>query len=231
MQEPRSRRPFPLGLFAGFGLLLLTTVGTTAWWSWRSASTTSVAPTPPAAESSPAATVPAAVPTAQASAPAAAAPASGNAPGSTLVPASGQASAPKTYWVKDGSSNVALVPNSLAISAQSPSQKVETALNALLAGPKQEGVTTTIPKDTKLRSVQVKPDGIHVDLSQDFVTGGGSASMTTRVGQVLYTVTSEDPTAPVWFSVEGKPVDKLGGEGLVLDGPLTRQEFEKDFPQ
>ncbi len=105
------------------------------------------------------------------------------------------------------------------------------ALKTLLAGPNQAGVTTTIPKDTKLRSVTVKPDGIHVDLSQDFVQGGGSASMTARVGQVLYTVTSENPEAPVWFSVEGKPVKNLGGEGLELDGPLTRRQFEKDFPQ
>jgi spore germination protein GerM len=132
--------------------------------------------------------------------------------------------------VKDGGSKVALVPNPVTASAQSPTQKAEAALQALLAGPRQSGVTTTIPKDTKLRSVMVKPDGIHVDLSQDFVAGGGSASMTARVGQVLYTVTSEDPTAPVWFSVEGKPVDQLGGEGLELEGPLTRKKFEKDFP-
>ncbi len=229
MQEPRSRRPFPLGLLAGFGLLLLTTIGTTAWWSWRSASTNSVAPTTAVSESSPAAVTPSAIPTPQASPTGATA--SGNAIGSSTPPETEQTSTPKTYWVKDKSSNVALVPSSLDISAQSPSQKVETALNALLAGPKQEGVMTTIPKDTKLRSVQVKPDSIHVDLSKDFVTGGGSASMTTRVGQVLYTATSEDPTAPVWFSIEGKPVDNLGGEGLVLDGPLTRQDFEKDFPR
>jgi spore germination protein GerM len=75
----------------------------------------------------------------------------------------------------------------------------------------------------------VQEDGIHVDLSQGFRTGGGTASMTGRVAQVLYTATSLDPDAPVWLSVEGKPIDSIGGEGLMLEQPLTRKRFKQDF--
>jgi spore germination protein GerM len=53
--------------------------------------------------------------------------------------------------------------------------------------------------------------------------------MTGRVAQILYTATSLQPTAKVWIDVEGKPLETLGGEGLELKQPLTRQGFEQNF--
>lgn len=57
--------------------------------------------------------------------------------------------------------------------------------------------------------------------------------MIYRVAQVLYTAASSlNPQAPVFLSIEGKPLNNdypLGGEGLILEYPLTRQQFKQDF--
>ncbi len=239
MQEQRPRRSFPLGLIAGFSLMLLTMGGGLAWWSSHGQPAPQAAAPAPATTAPPDSAAPAAhqPPPVQPATTPPAPPRAGSAESGTSQPAAATpgslaTGAPQTYWVKDEGNKIALVPAPVAgaASTQPPGDKAEAALKTLLSGPNSTGVTTTIPKETKLRSVTVKPDGIHVDLSKDFAEGGGSSSMKARVGQVLYTVTSEDPNAKVWFSVEGKPVQSLGGEGLDLAGPITRKNFERDFP-
>ena len=137
------------------------------------------------------------------------------------------------YWLKDTGKRLELVASPIPQVAASQTQAtLDAAFNRLLAGPQDAGVSSTIPKGTKLRSLKIENDGIHVDLSQEFTTGGGSASMTGRVAQVLYTATSLQPNAKVWIDVEGKPLEYLGGEGVELDRPLrplTRQGFGQNF--
>lgn len=139
--------------------------------------------------------------------------------------------APKTqvYWLKDTGNKLELVPSSIVAKSDQPNAVLEEAFNSLLAGAKDKSVSSTIPLGTKLRSVKIKNNGIHVDLSEEFTSGGGSASMTGRLAQVLYTATTLDPNAKVWIDVQGEQLDVLGGEGLELEQPLTRKSFEADF--
>ena len=71
--------------------------------------------------------------------------------------------------------------------------------------------------------------GVYLNLSDAFTQGGGSESMMGRLGQILYTASSVDPNMPVWISVEGKLLETLGGEGLMLEQPITRQWFKENF--
>jgi spore germination protein GerM len=149
-------------------------------------------------------------------------------PSAKLAPATEQKA--QVYWLNTVNNKIEVVPSSIAVKdTNNKSEILEAALNSLLLGPVDKGFTTTIPKSTKLKEVSLKADGVHIDLSKQFTTGGGSTSMTGRVAQILYTATSLDPTAKVWLKVEGKPLEVLGGEGLELEQPITRENFKKNF--
>jgi spore germination protein GerM len=137
---------------------------------------------------------------------------------------------PQVYWLKPQDKNVALVPKPVQVAANQPNQALERAFQALLQGPSESTDSTTIPKGTKLLGLQVKGDEVHVNLSDSFTSGGGSTSMVGRVGQVVYTASSINPKAKVYIDVNGKPLDVLGGEGVELQQPLTRESFDKNYP-
>ncbi|MFN3679085.1 GerMN domain-containing protein [Thermosynechococcus sp.] len=135
------------------------------------------------------------------------------------------------FWVKNEGDTLVLVPSTVRITtpARRPELFIQSRLERLLAGPANQDVTTSIPQNTRVNRVEVKGDGIHVDLSPEFTKGGGSASMQARLGQILYTATASDPNAPVWISIGGEPLRVLGGEGLEVMQPMTRQDFQTAF--
>ncbi|HIK08204.1 MAG TPA: GerMN domain-containing protein [Trichormus sp. M33_DOE_039] len=136
------------------------------------------------------------------------------------------------YWLKTNEKSVELVPQPIKIAATvQPNQVLEQAFQSLLAGPTEGTNSTTIPQGTKLLGLKVdNNNAIHVNLSEDFTSGGGSTSMVGRVGQVVYTATTLNPNAKVYIEVNNKPLEVLGGEGVEIEQPLTRETFKKDYP-
>lgn len=152
-------------------------------------------------------------------------PASSSAPSSEV--SDGRA---KVYWISSSGTKLALTPATINLpSADTPDAQLSTALNRLIKGPANSDVSSSIPPDTKLNSLKIQKDGVHVDLSKAFTSGGGSTAMQGRLGQVIYTASSLNPADPVWISVEGEPLNVLGGEGLEVSQPMTRAEFSKNF--
>ena len=145
------------------------------------------------------------------------------------TPATTQYTTAKIYLLKDTGRNLELVPLPIEVNTDQPNTVLTAAFNSLLANTNNGTANSTIPEGTKLRSVKIQDDGIHVDLSTEFTTGGGSASMSGRLAQVIYTATTLQPEAKVWIDVEGKPLEILGGEGLEIERPMTRQSFEENF--
>lgn len=109
------------------------------------------------------------------------------------------------------------------------------AMELLLAGPDPSqsamGLTTMIPAGTELLGVSIADKVATVDLSSEFTSGGGTLSMTGRVAQVVFTLTQFPTVDAVLFEVEGEPLDVLGGEGVILDSPRTRETEEPFAPE
>ncbi len=108
------------------------------------------------------------------------------------------------------------------------------ALEGLLAGPtatEQEfGFSSAIPAGTEFLGVVIEDRIATVDLTEEFASGGGSASMTGRVAQVVFTLTQFSTVDAVTFELEGEPITALGGEGLLLEEPQTRADWEDLSP-
>ncbi|WP_071190714.1 GerMN domain-containing protein [Trichormus sp. NMC-1] len=147
---------------------------------------------------------------------------------STIQPGNEQTAS--IYWLRPTDKSVELVPQPIKITAAQPNQALEAAFKTLLAGPTESTDSTTIPQGTQLLGLKADKNEVHVNLSSDFTSGGGSTSMMGRLGQVVYTATTLNPNAKVYIEVNGKQLDVLGGEGVELEQPLTRESFNKNYP-
>ena len=203
MQEQKKNYQFSTGIIAGVSSVLIIAGGLAAWWAWTAIK----------GEKSPS-WVPEQLQSEQ--------------------PESSSTTSPKmqgeVYWLKVKENQLELAAQPMVMKdISTPRVALKKTLTRLLTGVNEAEYTSTIPTGTQLRSVSLQEDGIHVDLSQEFVSGGGSTSMIGRVGQILYTATSIDPDAKVWLEVQGEPLEYLGGEGLYIPQPLTRDEFKKNY--
>ena len=108
------------------------------------------------------------------------------------------------------------------------------ALEGLLAGPdtreQAAAVGSQIPSGTQLLGLSVDNAVATVDLTSEFESGGGSASMNMRIAQVVYTLTQFPTVKGVLFELDGRRVDVLGGEGVIVDQPVTRKDFRSLMP-
>lgn len=204
MHNKKQRHRFSPGLLAGIGAAIIILGGGIAWWAKSSLE--------------------------QANRPPADTPRSSTVDPSKVSPPVARERRVEVYWLNARENRFELVASSLTLpqSAQ-PKQMLEVAFENLLSKPEERVGTTAIPPGTKLLDLGVDNEGVHVNLSQEFTTGGGSASMTGRLAQVVYTATSLNSQDRVWIEVEGKPLEYLGGEGLEIRQPMTRRDFEANF--
>lgn len=203
----QSPRRTPIALIIGVCSLSIVIGAAIAWW------TTSPLSTPEALVTPTTPSVPIPVPTVAPS----------------IIPETNQIVA--IYLAKDQGNKFQIVPEkvSISITKQEPEAILNSAFKALIAGKFAQQLTNNIPQGTKVNSLTVKGNNIYIDLSPEFTQGGGATSMTNRLGQVIYTATSLEPDGKVWISINGKPLKILGGEGLEVAQPSTRQTFQSDF--
>jgi germination protein M len=108
------------------------------------------------------------------------------------------------------------------------------AMEALLTGPSAQeqaaAVGSQVPAGTQLLGLNVDDGIATVDLTSEFESGGGSTSMNVRIAQVVYTLTQFPTVDGVLFHLDGQAVDVLGGEGVIVDQPVTRKNYRSLVP-
>jgi germination protein M len=116
-------------------------------------------------------------------------------------------------------------------------QAVATAaVRALLEGPNaremgaRPAMYTAIPDGTRLLGLSIAGGVATVNLSREFETGGGSASILGRLAQVVYTLTQFSTVDSVRFQLDGRPVTVFSGEGVILDHPVGREDYQDQLP-
>jgi spore germination protein GerM len=109
-----------------------------------------------------------------------------------------------------------------------------TAVRELLRGPtateRAKGLTSAVPPRTRLLGLTIRNGLAVVDLSKQFASGGGSASMMGRLGQLVYTLTAVPHVRRINLWLDGRLVRVFSGEGLILDQPMTRTSFKEFLP-
>jgi spore germination protein GerM len=135
----------------------------------------------------------------------------------------------QVYFVQDGTYARAVtraVPGTAGVAAN--------AIGALIEGPtaaeEEDGLSSAIPEDTLLLGIDIADGTATIDLSSEFEQGGGSFAMFSRLGQVVYTLTQFDTVDEVVFWIDGKPVTVFSGEGILLEGPVDRSDYESALP-
>lgn len=111
---------------------------------------------------------------------------------------------------------------------------IRQTVEELVKGPNADeegfGLLTTIPDGTTVNGVTIANGTATVDLSKEFESGGGSLSMQLRVAQVVCTLTQFDEVKNVAFQIDGEKVETIGGEGVIVDPPVDRSDFEQQLP-
>jgi hypothetical protein len=103
------------------------------------------------------------------------------------------------------------------------------AMEALLDGPapgfeQDLGWGTAIPQGTELNGVVIANGTATVDLSSEYESGGGTASVTARLAQVVFTLTQFPTVDEVDVEIDGQPRESITGDG-VPSQDLGRDDF------
>ena len=104
------------------------------------------------------------------------------------------------------------------------------SLAALLGGPSDEELRrklmSLVPQGTKLLSAQVRGSTAYLNFSEAFMYNHyGIEGYAGQLKQVVYTATAFSTVQDVQILIEGERHDYLGGEGVYIGKPLSRNSF------
>ncbi|MFZ4085065.1 MAG: GerMN domain-containing protein [Vampirovibrionia bacterium] len=118
---------------------------------------------------------------------------------------------------------VVLIPVLRAIDKKSGAY--ETALKELFLGPtlgerERLKLNTEIPEGVRLIKIKETSNQVEIDISSQFMKGGGSETMQVRFRQLRETALNLAKGRPVYLYIDGVKATTIGGEGLEVPQPL-----------
>ena len=104
------------------------------------------------------------------------------------------------------------------------------SLVALLKGPSEDEIRrrllSLVPAGTKLLGAQVRGSTVFINFSEEFMYNHyGIEGYAGQLKQVVYTATAFPTVHDVQILIEGERHDYLGGEGVYIGRPLSRNSF------
>jgi hypothetical protein len=104
------------------------------------------------------------------------------------------------------------------------------SMSALLSGPSEDEIRkkliTLVPQGTKLLSAQVRGSTAYLNFNEAFMYNHyGIEGYAGQLKQVVYTATAFPNVQDVQILIEGAKRDYLGGEGVYIGRPLSRNSF------
>ena len=70
------------------------------------------------------------------------------------------------------------------------------------------------------------PDKVIINLSANFEKGGGTDSIYKRLYQLIKT-SRHNSDVPVYLYIEGQRADVIGGDGIMLNQPLSDRSLDE----
>jgi germination protein M len=115
--------------------------------------------------------------------------------------------------------------------SSSPPPSWDTALDVLFNDALTLGAyRSAIPEVPGEWRASLEDGVLTVDLPAEFEADGGTLAMTLRLAQVVFTATQFSEVDSVLFMIEGGVVDAFSSEGVILDGPQTREDYVDILP-
>jgi len=187
-----------------------------------------LAGTPSGAAGRAAPTAPAAPETGGRQAPDASSPSGGSGPKTpaAVAPRSRQAS---LYFVRIDDDGI-IVRQEVKRSVPASDSPLTDALEALLKGPTEEEIRrkllSLVPAGTRLLGAQVRGSTAFLNFNEAFMYNHyGIEGYAGQLKQVVYTATAFPTVQDVQILIEGERHDYLGGEGVYIGRPLSRNSF------
>ncbi|TAL32929.1 MAG: hypothetical protein EPN93_14765 [Spirochaetes bacterium] len=107
-------------------------------------------------------------------------------------------------------------------------EPLEAALQELLKGPsgaeKRGGLLSAMPDRLAIRNVTVRNRTAYIDFNDAFEENAIGNIIQSRIDQIVFTATQFDDVEGVVIQVNGATRKFVGGDGVVLNNPLTRKQ-------